>query len=146
MNWGYLSEFWNSIASSTVSAGEYTVGWFENIGNAVAGAIGGLFEDLVHHIYDLFYLIRWFLDGLQELFSIIISPLTWGYNFARGLFASAFSTAEELGLETGEIEEIGSNVSAFFEVFPYIDYIFLGVSAMLGIVFLVFIIKKLSEI
>jgi hypothetical protein len=144
--WGYLSEFWDSISSSTVSAGEYTIGWFENVGNAVAGAIGGLFDDLVHHIYDFFYLIRWFLDGLQELFSIIISPLTWGYNFARGLFASGFSTADELGLETGELQAFEESVSGFFEVFPYADYIFLGVSAMLGIVFLVFVIKKLSEI
>lgn len=146
MNWGYLSEFWNSISSSTVSAGEYTIGWFESVGNAVAGAIGGLFEDLTHHIYDIFYLIRWFLDGLTDLFSVIISPLTWGYNFTRGLFASAFQSAEDLGLETGEIEELGSNVSTFFETMPYAEYIFLGVSAMLGIVFLVFIIKTLKDI
>lgn len=140
--WGYLTEFWGELAQ----VGDYTIAWFQGIGNAVAGAIGGLFEDLIHHIYDIFYTLWWLLDGLQNLFVIIFRPLTWAFNFGRGFFNVAFKTPEELGIEIGQVGSFGTNVFAFFNAIPYINYIFVGVGAGLGILFLAFIIKRLSSI
>jgi len=142
--WGYLSEFWSSITQVVIEAGTYTIDWFQSVGNAVAGAIGGLFEDLIHHFYDIFYAVQWLLDGLQNFFSIIFSPVVWTLNFGKGFITSAFSSPEELGLEIGDVGEISGSVFAFFSAIPYFNYIFLGLSAILGLFFLIIIIKKLS--
>jgi hypothetical protein len=140
--WGYLSEFWDAITE----VGGYTVEWFESVGNAVAGAIGGLFENLIHHIYDLIYLTWWFVDALQDIFSILLTPITWILNFGRGFLYTAFKTPEELGLELGDIQAFGQSVFDLFEAIPYLNYIFLGAGAMLGVLFLGFLIKRLSTI
>jgi hypothetical protein len=140
--WGYLGEFWNAITG----IGEYTIEWFQNIGNAVAGAIGGLFESLTHLIYDCFYLAWWFLDSLKDLFAILLTPITWAFNFGRGFFYTAFKTPEELGIEIGEIAHFGDEVFALFDAIPYVNYVFLGAGAGIGLLFLGFIIKKLSEV
>lgn len=142
--WGYLTEFWGSITQVVLDAGTYTIAWFESVGNAVAGAIGGLFSDLIHHIYDLFYLWQWFMDGLKDLFSILMSPLVWAFSFGKGLIGSAFETAESLGLEIGEVAIFDANVFLVFDAIPYVNYIFAGVAGILAISFIVFIAKKLS--
>ena len=138
--WGYLTEFWGQI----VQIGDYTVEWFQGIGNAVAGAIGGVFENLIHHLYDIFYIVQWFLTGLQDLFSILFKPLAWAFNFGKGLFETAFKTATELGLEEGQIGHFNQSVFDFLNVIPHFNIILLGVAGCLGILFLVFIVKKLS--
>jgi len=144
--WGYLSEFWNAITQQVVEAGVYTIDWFQSLGNAVAGAIGGLFSDLIHHIYDFFYVIYWLTDNLKNLFSILLKPLSWIFNFGKGFFYTAFKTPAELGLEIGEVGSFGSNVFEVFNAVPYVNYIFAGAGAVLGLVFLIFIVKKLSTI
>ena len=140
--WGYLGEFWNAITG----IGDYTIQWFQNIGNAVAGAVGSLFEDLIHHIYDIFYVIWWFLDSLKDLFSILLLPLTWAFNFGKGFFDTAFKTASELGLTIGPVASFKSSVMDFFNAIPHFNLIFVGVGSIIGIIFLVFIIKKLASI
>lgn len=144
--WGYLGEFWDSIAEVVVSAGTYTIEWFQSIGNAVAGAIGGLFSDLIHHIYDVFYTAWWVLDGLQALLAVILAPLTWIFNFGKGFIYTAFKTAEELDLVKGDITTFSDNVQAVFSAIPYVNYIFSGVGVVLTIIFLVFIIKQLANV
>lgn len=140
--WGYLGEFWNAITQ----VGDYTIAWFQSVGNAVAGAVGALFEDLIHHFYDIFYVVWWFLDALQNLFTIIFRPLTWVFSFGKGFFDTAFSSAGDLGLELGEVGHFGGNVMAVFAAIPYANYVFAGVGAGLGILFLAFIIKRLSQV
>jgi len=140
--WGYLGEFWNAITQ----VGDYTIAWFQSVGNAVAGAVGSLFEDLIHHFYDIFYTIWWLLDALQDLFVIIFRPLTWVFNFGRGFFYTAFKTPAELGLDIGEVGHFGGNVIAVFNAIPYVNYIFAGVGGALAILFLAFMIKRLSQV
>ncbi|HUW46418.1 MAG TPA: hypothetical protein VMW50_11570 [Dehalococcoidia bacterium] len=140
--WGYLAEFWEEI----VQVGDYTIEWFQSIGNAVAGAIGGLFSELIHYIYDCFYLVWWLFDSLKDLFAIFFTPFTWIFNLGKGFFSVAFKTAEELGLEIGEVAGFDDSVFAFFDAFPYFNYILAGVGGALAILFLAFIIKKLSAI
>lgn len=137
--WGYLSEFWDSITE----VGDYAVEWFESVGNAVAGAIGGLFDTLIHYIYDYIFLAWWFFENLANLFLILIRPLTWVFNFGRGFFSIGFKSAEQLGLETGDVAVFGDDVWLVYDAIPYLSYIFLGLGSIMGLMFLGFIIKKL---
>lgn len=86
--WGYLAEFWDSVAEVVIGGVTYTVDWFESIGNAVAGAVGNLFEGLFRHINDAFVFLGWTGEILKELFAIILMPLEYLYNFFAGLFGS----------------------------------------------------------
>ena len=140
--WGYLVEFWDAI----IQVGDYTIEWFEQIGNAVAGAIGGLFEDLIHHIYDIFYIAEWFLDNLSQMLATAFTPLSWIFNFVRGFFVSATLTIEELGIELPELSVFTGDVQEVFENFPYMNLLLTGVGGALGIFIVVAIIRKIIHI
>lgn len=142
MAWGYLSEFWDAITS----VGGYTIEWFESVGNAVAGAIGGLFEDLTHHFYDIFYINQWFLENLGDMLEIAFTPLTWIFNFVRGFFVSATMSLEELGIEVPEIELLSSNVLAVIEIIPYFNLLLTAIAGVFGLMILIFIVKRASQI
>lgn len=138
MDWGYLSEFWDKIAV----VGEYTVEWFQGIGNAVAGAIGALFEDLIHHIYDVFYIAQYLIDNLVELFEVVFIPLIWVFNLIKGFFISAFADPVEPGIDWVFSDEILS----VFQVIPYWDIFTFALGAGISIIVLVFILKRLTAI
>jgi len=142
MLWGYLNEFWEAI----IAVGDYSIEWFESVGNAVAGAIGGLFEDLVHHIYDIFYLIEWFLANINDILNIGLTPLVFIFNFVKGFFVSATSTLAELGITMPEIVLLTDNVSEFFDTMPYMSLLFTGVGGALGLFVFIFLIKKIIHI
>ncbi len=137
--WGYLAEFWNKITA----VGDYAVEYFQSIGHAVAGAIGGLFQPLIHQFYDLFHLVWWFADNMAGLFSFLLTPLSWLFNFGKGFLNTAFKSVEELGIEKGDIAYFGAEIFAVFDAIPYVNYIFAGAGAMLGLLFLVFVFKRL---
>jgi len=139
MVWGYLSEFWNAITQEVVEAGVYTIGWFESIGNAVAGAIGSLFEDLIHHIYDVFYVFQYLIDNLQSLFDIVLTPLAWVFNFVKGFFISAFIEDIPPAITWTFPDE----VVGVFNSIPYWDVLTFGIGAGLSILVLVFIFRRL---
>lgn len=138
MDWGYLTEFWDKIAV----VGDYTIEWFQGIGNAVAGAIGSLFADLIHHIYDVFYIAQYLINNLGDLFLIIFTPLTWVFNFVRGFFVSAFSADVEPDITWVFSDEILS----VFQAIPYWDIFTFALGAGIAIIVLVFIFKRLTNI
>jgi len=105
-----------------------------------------MWEEFVHTIYDLFYLFQWLLGSLQNLFVIVFRPFTWIFNFGKGFLNTALSTPEQLGLELPPIANFTQSVFSFFEAIPYINLIFAGVGAVLGILVLFFIVKKLIHI
>lgn len=142
MEWGFLAEFWNAITQ----VGDYTVEFFQSIGNAVAGAIGGLFEDLVHHIYDIFYIAEWFVDNLSDMFAIAFRPLTWIFNFVRGFFVSATGTIGDLGIELPEILVWTTNVKEVFETFPYLNLLITGIAGALGLLVVSSVLRKIIHI
>jgi len=138
MVWGYLAEFWDEITQ----VGDYTIEWFQNIGNAVAGAIGSLFADLIHHIYDFFYIAQYLVENLGQLFVIIFSPLTWIFNFVRGFFVSAFISPVEPEITW----QFSDEVLSVFQAIPYWDIFTFALGAGLSILVLFFIFKRLSQI
>jgi len=138
MVWGYLSEFWDAITQ----VGDYTIEWFQNIGNAVAGAIGSLFNDLIHHIYDFFYIAQYLIDNLGEFFAIVFSPLTWIFNFVRGFFISAFVSPVEPTITW----EFSDEVLSVFQAIPYWDIFTFALGAGIAIIVLIFIFKRLAQV
>lgn len=88
MVWEYLTQFWGSI----VSVGEYPIAFFQNIGNAVAGALGGFFDIIFHNLADIFVFVNWFGYNLKNIFVSMLSPITYFFNVLRFFFGTAFST------------------------------------------------------
>jgi len=135
MIWGYLSEFWNAITE----VGDYSVAWFQSVGNAVAGAIGGLFENLLHHLYDVFFIFQWILDNLSDVFVSIFSPLKWIFSFLKGFWTSAMADP----IAPPYVYEYSEGILEFFETIPYWNYLLLSIGAGLSILTIVFIFKRL---
>ena len=88
MTWGFLSEFWNSITG----VGDYTIEFFKNIGLAVAGAVGNLFENLLHNLSDFFVFLSWIFQALKLLFLSLTLPISYVFNFLKGFIISASKT------------------------------------------------------
>ena len=142
MEWGYLGEFWNAVEEVVLTGTTYTTDWFKSLGNAVAGAIGSLFDGLIHHIFDLFYLAQYLFDQLGGLFEICFIPLTWIFNFVNGFFISAFTTPA-----TPEITWVFSDeVLAVFNAIPYWNVLTFSLGAGISILFIVFVFKHLSNL
>jgi len=88
MVWDYLGQFWDLI----VAVGEYPVAYFQNIGLAVAGAIGSFFDVIFHNINDVFVLFVWLGVSLKTIFLSILSPISYLFNIIRWFFTTAFQT------------------------------------------------------
>lgn len=150
MIWGYLTEYWNSITEVVVStlgnSITYTIDFFQGIGNAVAGAIGSLFDDIIHHIYDVFLLFSWIFDNLSNMFDIAFTPLFWIFSITKGFLASATASLGDLGIELNEFIIYNENVSNFFDAIPYFNQLLAGGGALIGLFFIILIIKKASSI
>ena len=112
--WDYILQFWNSLTEVVVSAGSYSVEWFQNVGNAVAGAIGNLFEFIIHSFSDIFLFGGWFFSTLSDFFTKLWLPINYIFAFLSGFVDSAFNTPE-----VQEIWSFDSEIIAIFETIPY---------------------------
>lgn len=135
--WGFLDEFWDSIASSTISAGVYSIDWFENIGLAVAGAVGNLFSSLLHSLNDLFVFLGWFFVLIKNLIDIFLLPLTFIFTFLKAFFNSAFSAPIDF---TGVSWDSG--VLAIFQSLPLWNELMAVLVAGISIILLFFILRQ----
>ena len=88
MIWEYLSQFWDSI----VAVGEYPIAFFQNIGIAVAGALGSFFDTIFHNLNDIFILLGWFGSNIKNIFISMLTPITYFFDVLRYFFSTAFST------------------------------------------------------
>ena len=113
MVWEYLAQFWDSITAQTIGGVEYTIAWFQQIGNAVAGAMGQFFDVIFHNINDAFVLIAWFGYALKVIFTALLSPINYFANVLRFFFATAFSTpptAEATYTFSNEVLEVFNTI------------------------------------
>lgn len=111
MNWGFLGQFWDLLTGIA----EYPIEFFQNIGLAVAGAIGSFFDAIFHSINDIFIFFVWLGVALKTIFLAIVSPLLYFFNVLRWFFGTAFSTPA-----TPELNYIFD--PAVLEVFNAIPY------------------------
>jgi hypothetical protein len=115
MSWDYFSQFWNNITAVTISGVNYTIDWFQSIGNAVGGAIGSFFDLIVHFISDMFLFMSWFGYSLKTIFLAMLSPVSYFFQILKSFFGSAFGTATTPAVSytfTDQIMEI-------FQTIPY---------------------------
>ena len=142
--WGFLGEFWNTITQTTINAWEYTVDWFQNIGIAVAGALGGLFDWLLHYLNDLFLFMGWLWHGITALFAIIISPFDFVFSFIYAFFNNALAAPVSIN---PALSVVSTTTSEILNAIPYwttLVYI-LGISiiAIVGFALILLILKSL---
>lgn len=110
--WGYLSEFWNSITS----VGGYAVEWFQSIGNAVAGSLGGAFDWLLHYLWDGFTFLHWILNSFSQLFSFLTSPLSYFYQFLKAFWLNLIKPPVEI---SSVFTQYATSTNAVFQTIPY---------------------------
>lgn len=92
MDWGFLGEFWDAITAKTLNAWEYTADWFKQIGLAVAGALGSLFDYLIHYFSDFFVFLSWVFSALRQLVYAITIPIAYIGSFLRAFVVNAIKT------------------------------------------------------
>jgi len=135
--WGYLEQFWNAISQVVIEAGVYTIEWFQSIGNAVAGAIGGMFDWLIHYVNDFFIFTGWIFSIIKELVKAFILPISYVFNFLKSFTLQAFSspkTPEATYTFSAEIQEV-------FETIPYWDILIMLIGVAILIIFGIAILK-----
>lgn len=110
--WGYLQEFWNAITS----VGGYTIEFFQNIGNAVAGAVGSLFNFLIHSITDVFIFIGWTFNNFANFFGSFMLPVRYVYTFLKQFVDVAFSTPTT---SAKSIWFFSADILSVFDKIPY---------------------------
>jgi len=133
MTWGYLQEFWNAITG----VGDYTIAWFQSVGNAVAGALGNLFEFVNHSLSDVFIFGGWFFSILGNLLGKLWLPINFIFNFFTAFIDKAFSTpvVENLWNFSAEIMTV-------FEKIPHWNTLTLVLGSCILIIFSIAILKQ----
>lgn len=128
--WGYLSEFWDSVSGVALDAWDYTADWFYQVGNAVAGAIGGLFDWLLHYLHDLFVFAGWLFTALKLFFTTLTMPLTYVYSFVKAFFLQAVKAPVEV---SSELVFNSYSTTYIFNAIPHWQTLsaFLGVAVLL---------------
>jgi hypothetical protein len=113
MNWGFLSEFWDSITQ----VGDYTIQFFENIGKAVAGAVGNLFEYINHNISDVFVFMGWLFNNLKLIVEKLFIPVKFFYTFIKSFVGTAFLSPDNFSTKT--IWSFNGQVLSVFQSVPF---------------------------
>jgi hypothetical protein len=134
MVWGYLQQFWTNITDATAD----TVAWFQSVGNAVAGAIGGIFDATIHLIADLGLVFAWLFGELKTIFVALLSPFNYVFILLKTAIQSAFTPAvNELAPEWSDgvlsIFESIPNWSIFSTVLGGMVLLFVGISLIRSI-------------
>jgi len=142
MTWGYLGEFWDSVNSTTLNAWEYTEGWFQNIGNAVAGALGNLFNFINHNVSDLFVFLGWFFSNLSFIFGQLISPIKYLFTFSKFFFGVALDEPST----TTEIWSFSTTTISVFDAIPYWSEISIVLAIAILLIFGIAILKLFTRI
>lgn len=135
MTWGYLGEFWNSITQ----VGDYTITFFQNIGNAVAGAIGNLFSFINHSLSDLFVFGGWFAENLGSIWDKIVLPFQYLLQFLKSFVTKAVATPTTN-------EDIWSFTTQIKEVFSAIPFWSVLISVLFIAILIIVIISILKQI
>lgn len=130
--WGFLSEFWDAITG----VGEYTIEFFQNIGLAVAGAIGNLFDFVLHFINDAGVFFGWLGSILLEIVKTFVMPLTYIFTFLKSLLSSAFQTPTDF---TGYSWDAG--ILGVFGAIPYWDTLIVIVGIGISMIVLFFVLR-----
>lgn len=113
MIWDYLHQFWDLLVAVNVGSVEYPILFFQQIGLAVAGALGQFFDVIFHNINDVFVLFAWIGGAFKNIFLSLLSPITYFFNILRFFFASAFGSPAQAEVSytfSAEILEVFNSI------------------------------------
>jgi CBS domain containing-hemolysin-like protein len=94
--------------------------------------------ELAHYWYDLIDIVRFAIANISSFFSAVFLPIRWVFNFFKGLFVGLFSTPPA----TEITDTISQQVKDIFLTIPHISLFFWALGAAIGILAVIFIIKK----
>jgi len=135
MSWDYLSSFWDQITGAVASTTEnwisYPVSFFQNIGNAVAGALGQIFDTFFHTFSDIFIFGAWAGGMIGNIFLKLTLPFQFVYNFFKNIYSYGFATPSDPEITY----TFSTSTMAVFEAIPHWSTItmILGVGLVLVI-------------
>jgi len=139
--WGYLQEFWSQIQTITTNAWEYPASWFQNVGNAIAGAVGNLFGFVLHFINDVSVLLGWIGTCLSHLLAIFFLPLQYIFNFLKNFFLSAFAAP----VAPDHLYTFSPEILAVFDAIPYWTEVKMVLAIGVSIVMLFFVLRTVLK-
>lgn len=128
--WGYLQEFWGAVSGVVINAWDFTAEYFQSIGNAVAGAVGGLFDWLLHYGNDFFVFLGWLISGIGHIFVIFTAPLSYIFTFLKSFWLNAAKPPVEIA---AALNASSTSAAAIFSLIPYWD----TMTSVLGVAMLV---------
>lgn len=137
--WGFFDEYWSAITSSTVAAGEHTVDWFQNIGLAVAGAIGNLFNFALRFFNDAIIFFGWIFSLIGNIITIFLLPITWIFSFLKALLLAGFASPTDTNY-TWLI-----SVNQILESVPYWTELMTALTIGLSIAFIFYVFRRLEN-
>jgi hypothetical protein len=107
---GFLVGFWNSITGVIVGTASYPIAFFQNIGLAVAGAIGSLFLDLFHYFFDIFAVFAYLFSAFKLLIITFLSPFSFIWDF----ITTAIPSVTQFNGATNAIPPLATSTMEFF--------------------------------
>lgn len=96
----YLSQFWNAIVSVVVGGATYGIDFFQQIGNAVAGAIGLVILLPLRYVVEFFLAIGWIISNLISILGMLLSPISYLFIFLKVFIQAILTTPASSNLFT----------------------------------------------
>lgn len=121
---GYLSEFWNSITEKTIEAWQFTADWFQQVGNAVAGALGNVLLFPFKIMFDFFWAVKILFDIFYNFLEISFSVIVNFFRFVGNVLSDIFNYEPPVNNE----KLFNSQAIAVIKTIPLINTLFLVIS------------------
>ena len=83
----YFTQLWNRITA----VAEYPIDFFQNIGDAVGGAIGHFFTELIHLFTDAGVFFLFSFQIAKSIFLVILNPLIYLLNLIYTFISELFN-------------------------------------------------------
>lgn len=137
----FLSDFWDSVVDAVVGGTTYTIEWFQQIGLAVAGALGYVFAFILKFFWDFGQVAIYYLQGLFSIFSLVFKPFV----FLTDFFTNALPSIDSLQSATSTISSLSDSAYDFFNmVVP--SFVWGGVYALVVVVLLIGAVKSFKKL
>ncbi len=121
---GFLGEFWDSITSAT----EGTVAFFQNIGLAVAGALGNIFQGIV----DIGISVAYAGTIIRQIFGLLMLPVQYVFFYLQQLFTLVFDSSITDQIQVGFSNEVLNFITSTPFYTPVMAVLFAVVSFYVG--------------
>jgi hypothetical protein len=120
----FISQFWASIVDTIVGGVTYPASWFQQIGLAVAGAIGGFFLSIGQYLFDIIASVGYIFHAMWLIVPMLFSPIY----FIADFFTNAVPSISDFNNSTSTISGLATSTTAYFNQI-------LGSSAPFGSIF-----------